>query len=252
MKEQRTKNEINGFLRSEGMSLHGSATVDHLTSTSENLSFKIPLEGAKTVICYGVPIPKGILYAKSNNLDLYWRYCNLQYRALDSVSNRLCLFLEKKGHSATPIYSCFPWKVLNRKFFGHMPLVYWAEEAGLGRLAKCGLLVTPQHGTRTLLGGAITTLEIEPDEKIKESICPPNCFDCIDACPIKAIENTGKVDDNLCVRHSSSNPLLALVLNSQAIRKSYSFDNILNTVAVDDHGVYSCFECLRACPKNAK
>jgi len=251
MKEQRTKNEIRGFLRSEGMSLHGFAAVNHLASKSESLSSKIPLEGARTVICFGVPIPKGILHAKSNRLDLYWRYCNMQYRTLDSLSNRLCLFLEEKNCSATPIYSCFPWKVVNREFWGHLPLVYWAEEAGLGRLAKCGLLVTPQYGTRILLGGAITTLEIEPDEKIKLGICPPDCFDCVDACPVKAIKRTGKVDHNLCIRRSSSNPLLALVLDSQSIRKDYSFDEILNTVAVDDHGTYSCFECLRACRLNA-
>jgi len=251
MKEQRTKSEISGFLRSEGMFLHGFAAVNRPPPT-EYPSLKIPLEGAKTVICYGVPIPKGILHSKGNSLDLYWRYCNMQYRALDSVSNRLCLFLEEKKCSATPIYSCFPWKVANREFWGHLPLVYWAEEAGLGRLAKCGLLVTPHYGTRILLGGVIATLEIEPAEKIKGDICPPNCYDCVDACPVKAIKKMGKVDHNLCIRHSSSNPLLALVLDSQSVRKSYSFDKILNTVAVDDHGTYSCFECLRACRLNAR
>jgi len=252
MKEQGIKNEIRGFLRSEGMPLHGTAAINHLPLTSENFSPNILLEGARTVICYGVPIPKGILHAKSNSLDLYWRYCNMQYRTLDSISNRLCLLLEEKDCLATPIYSCFPWKIVNREFFGHLPLVYWAEEAGLGRLAKCGLLVTPQYGTRVLLGGVIATRDIEPDEKIKGDICPPDCFDCVDACPVKAIEKTGKVDHNLCIRHSSSNPLLGLVLDNQPIRKSYSFDKILNTVAVDDHGTYSCFECLRACPLNAR
>jgi epoxyqueuosine reductase QueG len=149
-----------------------------------------------------------------------------------------------------PIYSCFPWKIVKREFLGHLPLVYWAQEAGLGRLAKCGLLVTPQYGTRILLGGVVTTQELQPDEKIKKDICPSNCFNCIDACPVKAIKRTGKVDHNLCIRHSSSNPLLELVLDSQPIRKNYTFDKILNTVAVDDHGTYSCFECLRACPLN--
>ncbi len=252
MKEQRIKNEISSFLRSEGTYLCGFAAVDHLPPTLANLSAKIPLEGARTVICYGAPIPKGILYAKDNDLDLYWRFCNMQYRTLDSVSNRLCLFLEEKNCSATPIYSCFPWKVENHEFLGHLPLVYWAVEAGLGRLAKCGLLVTPQYGTRILLGGVIATQEIEPDEKIEEDICPPDCRDCVDACPVKAIKGTGKVDHNLCIRRSSSNPLLALVLDSQSVRKNYPFDKILNTVAVDDHGTYSCFECLKACRLNAR
>ena len=107
-------------------------------------------------------------------------------------------------------------------------------------------------GTRILLGGVVTSLELEPDEKLSEDICPSNCFDCIDVCPAKAIKGTGKVDHNLCIRYSSSNPLLTLVLGNQETRKNYSFDTLLNTIAVDDHGIYSCFECLRACPLNSR
>jgi len=252
MKQQSVKSEIISFLRNEGMSVHDLATVKQLQATSKKLHPQILLNGARTIICYGVPIPKGVIYAKSNNLDLYWRYCNMQYRTLDSVSNRLCLYLEEKDCSATPIYSCFPWKIANREFLGHLPLVYWAQEAGLGRLSKCGLLATPRYGTRILLGGVATTQQLPPDEKIKEDICPSNCFDCIDACPAQAIRKTGKVDHNMCIRQSSSNPLLELVLDNELIRKKYPFDKILNTVAVDDHGTYSCFECLRACPLNIR
>ena len=234
------------------MSIFGVAAVEQLPLVPEKFSPHMLPEGARSVICYGVQIPKGIIYAKSNNLTLYWRYCNTQYRTLDSVSNRLCLFLEEKNCSALPIYSCFPWRIVNREFWGHLPLVYWAEKAGLGRLAKCGLLVTAQYGTRILLGGVITTQELEPDEKLDKDICPADCFDCIDVCPAKAIERAGKVDHNLCIRYSSSNPLLELALEKQTIRKKYSFETLLNTIAVDDHGTYSCFECLRVCPLNKK
>ena len=252
MKEQSIKDEISRFLHNEGMSIFGVAAVKQLSSLPEKFSPQMLLEGARSVICYGVHIPKGIIYAENNNLTLYWRYCNTQYRTLDSVSNRLCLFLEEKNCSAVPVYSCFPWRIVNREFWGHLPLVYWAEEAGLGQLAKCGLLVTPQYGTRILLGGVITTLELEPDKKLDKDICPSDCFDCVDVCPANAIKRTGKVDHNLCIRYSSSNPLLELALEKQTIRKNYSFETLLNTIAVDDHGTYSCFECLRVCPLNSK
>jgi len=250
MKGQSIKYEISSFLLNEGMSIFGVAAVKQLPSIPKSFSPQALLKGAKTIICYGIQIPKGLIYAESHSLDLYWRYCNIQYRTLDSVSNRVCLFLEEKNCSATPIYSCFPWKVVNREFWGHLPLVYWAEEAGLGRLAKCGLLITPQYGTRILLGGVITTQELEPDETLNEDICPSNCFYCIDVCPAKAIKRTGKVDHNSCIRYSSSNPLLTLVLGDQKIGKNYPFETLLNTIAVDDHGTYSCIECLKACPFN--
>ena len=252
MDKRRIKREIADFLHAERVSVLGVATINELPSVPENFSPQLLLEDARSIICYGVQIPKGIIYARSNSLTLYWRYCNTQYRTLDSLSNGLCSFLEEKNGTATPIYSCFPWKLVNHEFWGHLPLVYWAEEAGLGRLAKCGLLITPQYGTRILLGGVITTQELDPDEKLDEDICPPNCFDCIDACPAKAIERTGKVDHNLCIRSSSSNPLLEHMLSEHTIGKKYTFETLLNTIAVDDHGVYSCFECIRACPLNSR
>lgn len=252
MKDQDIRRKISDLFTNEGISIHGVATAKQLSSLPESFSPRALLKGAKSVICYGVQIPKGLIYAESNSLGLYWRHCSTQYRMLDSVSNRLCSYLEERNCSATPVYSCFPWKVVNREFWGHLPLVYWAEEAGLGRLAKCGLLITPRYGTRILLGGLITTQELEPSTKLNEDLCPPDCFDCIDACPAKAIERTGKVDHNLCIRHSTSNPLLALVLDNQEIRNNYSFETLLNTVAIDDHGTYLCIECLKACPLNSR
>ncbi len=247
-----TKNRISSFLRKEGIPLYGIAAIKQPPPASTNVPPEAMRDHSKTVICYGAPIPKGVIFAESNSLGLYWRYCNMQYRALDSVSNKLCQLLEEHDCSAAPVYSCFPWKVLNREFRGHLPLVYWAEEAGIGRLAKCGLLVTPQYGTRILLGGTITTQAMKPSEKVKKDICPADCFQCVDACPAKAIERTGKVNHNLCIRRSSSNPLLRLVTEHKSIGKSYSFEEILNTVAVDDHGTYLCFECLKACPLNIR
>jgi len=246
------RGDISDFLRNEGMSIFGVAAAKQLQSIPNSFSPQVLLKGAKSVICYGTQMSKGLLYAENNSLDLYWRYCSTQYRMLDSVSNKLCLLLENKNFSAAPIYSCFPWKIEDREFWGHLPLVYWAEEAGLGQLAKCGLLITSQYGTRILLGGVVTTRELEPSEKLDKEICPSNCFDCIDACPVKAIEKTGKVDHNLCMRYSSSNPLLRLVLKEEKIGKNYPFETLINTIAVDDHGTYLCNKCLKACPLNSR
>ena len=247
-----SKYGISDFLRKEGISIFGVAAVRQLQSIPNSFSPQVLLKGAKSVICYGTQIPKGLLYVESNSLDLYWRFCSTQYRMLDSVSNRFCLLLENNGFQATPIYSCFPWKIENREFWGHLPLVYWAEEAGLGRLAKCGLLITSQYGTRILLGGVVTTRELEANEKLDKEICPSNCSDCINACPVEAIEKTGKVDHNLCMRYSSSNPLLRLVLKEEKIGKNYPFETLINTIAVDDHGTYLCNKCLKACPLNSR
>jgi len=250
MTEKSIEVKVKDFLNDEGIPIMGVAAMRQLPSVPEPFSPQAILNGAKSIICYGVPIPKGVVYADSNDLALYWRYCNMLYRSLDIASIKLCLVLEERGHWASPIYGCYPWKIVDREFWGLLPLVYWAEQAGLGKLTKCGLLANPNYGTRTLLGGVITTVGLEPTEKLSDELCPADCFYCIEACPAGAIEKKGKVDHNSCIRYSSANPLLAHLLGDQAAKERFSFETMVNTVGIDDHGTYLCFECQKVCPLN--
>lgn len=250
MKKKSIEDEIGNFLNDKGITIMGIAEICTLPRIPDDFSPDTILTGAKSIICYAVVIPKGIIYANNNDLVLYWRYCNMVYRSLDMISNQLCIHLEEKGSFATPVYGCYPWKLVNHEFWGILPLVYWAEQAGLGTLTKCGLLAHPTYGSRILLGGAITTLDLESTQKFHDDLCPPYCFDCIEACPVNAINKTGKVDHNLCIRYSGSNPLMALALGDRSVKEKFSFETIINTVGVDDHGSYLCLECLKACPLN--
>ena len=244
--------KILDFLTNEGITLTGTASAGHLPSVPEDFSPQVILKGAQSVICYGVPIPKGIVHADKNALVLYWRYCNMTYRFLDMVSDKLCVFLEEKGHLSTPVYGCYPWKMVNREFWGTLPLVYWAEQAGLGTLTRSGLLGNPVYGTRMLFGGVITTMRLEPSEKLNEELCPPDCSECIDLCPAHAIAKTGKVDHNSCIRHAHENPLLYRLVTDDMVKEKFSFETLVNTVGVDDHGTYICFLCMKVCPLNKR
>ncbi|MBU7021875.1 MAG: epoxyqueuosine reductase [Theionarchaea archaeon] len=239
--------DILDFLHNEGITLVGIAAADHLPSVPDEFSPHAVLKGAQSVICYAVPIPKGILYAGHHGEALYWRFCNMAYRSLDIISGRLASYLEEENCVTAPVYGCYPWKVRNREFWGTLPLVYWAEKAGIGTLTKCGLLAAPEFGTRILMGGVITTKRLNPTKRIRKELCPPGCVECLRACPVTAISETGKVDHNLCIRHSHENPLLQHLLHDKA---EFSFETLVNTVGVDDHGTYLCFECMKACPLN--
>lgn len=242
--------KIRRLLDSRGILVMGISPVVPLPAVPERFSPQALLKQARSVICYAVPMPKGIVFADSNDLDLYWRFSNTAYRSLDAASNQLCLMLEEAGALAVPIYGCFPWKLVDNEFWGLLPLVYWAEQAGLGKLTKCGLLAHPNYGTRILLGGVVTTLDLEPTGKQSDELCPPGCFDCIQACPVQAIARTGKVNHNLCLRYSTSNPLAAHLAQDLKTRDSPTFERLLNTVGVDDHASYLCFKCLKVCPLN--
>jgi epoxyqueuosine reductase len=243
-------NLILDFLNARGIRLVGAARATQIESVPEDFAPQSILRSARTVICYAVPIPKGVVYAERNSLELFWRYSNMVYRTLDSTTNQLCVNLEESGHLASPVYGCFPWKLAERQFWGAIPLVHWAEQASLGRLTKCGLLANPEYGTRILLGAVITSAQLEPSAELAGDPCPPGCHDCIDACPVNAISESGKVDHDICIRYSGANPLLAHLLADPNIKQKFSFETILNTVGVDDHGTYTCNNCMKVCPLN--
>jgi hypothetical protein len=127
--------EIKDFLTSKGIPIMGISAIRQLPEVPEDFFPDSILKGAKSFICYGVPIPKGIINADRHDMALYWRYCNMLYRSLDITSNQLCLLLEGKGHSAIPVYGCYPWKVVVRK-------LVWANLPNVG----CWLLPSMAQG----------------------------------------------------------------------------------------------------------
>lgn len=250
IRENDITNEIRDFLAGQKISIMGVAKARQLPEVPQEFSPQFIIPDARSVICYGVPIPRGILYAEHYDLSLYWRYCTMLYKSLDMVSNSLSLFLEERGHVASPLYGCYPMKIVKREYWGLAPLVYWAQAAGLGGLTKCGLLAHPEHGTRMIIGGVFTNAALPPMETIEGDPCPEDCFACIDRCPANAIDRSGKVDHERCMRHANASPPLAFMIRDKAFREQFSIETILNTIAVDEHATYSCIECLKVCPLN--
>jgi len=63
--------------------------------------------------------------------------------------------------------------------------------AGIGTLGKSGNLLVPKYGPNIILGGVITTAEIEPDPIMDYELCT-DCDDCIGRCPGDAISVDGE------------------------------------------------------------
>lgn len=245
--------EIKDFLKKRDIGIVGLADINNSKySVPEDFTPKKLLKDAKSIICYAQPIPRGVIYSESNDALLFWRYCAIAYRNLDNISNSLSLFLEDQGYISTPINGCFPWKIVNREYWGLLPLVYWAEQAGLGKLTRSGLLGNKKYGTRVLIGGVLTSKSFKNSELINEEICPEDCFKCVEICPVKAIDQKGKVNHDLCMQTANINPIMSLIVKDNELRKTIDFETIMNTVGVDDHSTYECLECLKACPLNNK
>jgi hypothetical protein len=62
---------INDVLGTEGISLSGIAPVGPM-SVPDIVTPHAILTNAQSVICYGIPIPRGIIYADTHGLPMYW------------------------------------------------------------------------------------------------------------------------------------------------------------------------------------
>jgi len=124
--------KIINLLGKRGIPLSGISEPKELAGIPAQFSPPSILKDCRSVLCHAVPIPKGILHAESNSSLFFWRFSNMTYRFLDTVSNEICMLLEAHGHLAAPIYSCFPWKVCDKKFYGLLPLAYLSQECGIG------------------------------------------------------------------------------------------------------------------------
>ncbi len=76
-----------------------------------------------------------------------------------------------------------------------------ASRAGIGWVAKHTLVINPRVGSYLLLGGVLTTLELEapPEQKPARDHCG-TCTRCIDACPTDAI-TPYSVDASRCISY---------------------------------------------------
>jgi epoxyqueuosine reductase QueG len=62
------------------------------------------LPSAKSVVCVGLPVPRGVFQAKERSHEVYWRAANIYYRMIDAVLLRLAQIIEEEGETAVPVF----------------------------------------------------------------------------------------------------------------------------------------------------
>lgn len=208
------------------------------------------LPSAKTILCMGMPFPKGVFRTKQRTNETYWRAASIYYRDMDRVLMQTVRIIEENGQIAVPVFGCFPYDVKGPgDFWGYLSLVKMAETVGMGRTGKNGLLFNTDYGPRLMLGGIVTTADLPTmtqPRKDKKG-CPDDCFLCQEACPVSAIDRSGKVDRLACVKHSMKSPVFSYLMKTKAF--DISDAPLTNHVtAVDDHSMYTCINCVSQCP----
>ena len=76
---------------------------------------------------------------------------------------------------------------------------FWAQQAGIGWIAKNGNVITRKYGSWVFLGEILTNLELKPDKPHTQHC--GTCTRCLDACPTGAIAKPFVVDANRCIAY---------------------------------------------------
>ena len=215
------------------------------------------LPGARSLSCFGIPVPRQVYQMPTYGVETIWRSQNLYYRRLDTLSIRLAALLEESGEQAVPVYGCMPLGINEKgEVVGYLNQIRMGELTGIGVIGKNGLLIHSRYGARLMLGGVVTTAPL-PDMRYPDADqpgCPPGCRICVDACPVEAISlDEKRVNIMRCLGYTSRTPLMPKLkfLILRAYRPE-SAARLMNLTAFDEHTFHICSRCVALCPYGDK
>lgn len=222
------KDIMKEFALSNGADLVGIASISRFDRAPDGHKPEDILSDAKTVIVFAKRIPNGVVM--NGPATSYHNMMIIFYNQLDLIAYEMAIYIGQQGGVAIPVpsdepyYDWNPDKVHGRGDLSHK---HAAQAAGLGRLGKNSLLITPEFGNRVQLVSVVTNLNLEPDPLVEDELCPSKCIICIESCPVKAITNEQQVNQRVCRSH------MFLKLPKEQI-------------------IYGCRECRKACPIGIK
>jgi epoxyqueuosine reductase QueG len=202
--EGRLKADIKLFSQKLGADLIGIASTDRFIDAPVGFRPHDIMPAAKSVVVVAKRMPQELI-ANVNRLTFYTAAVQTAFTGLDHIAYMLTCFLEEQGGKALPVPADNPytsWDEEAKSGRGELSHRHAAVAAGLGRLGKNSLLITPQYGNRVHLVSIITDQVIEPDPIVNTELCPPTCQRCIDACPARALQGNGMVDQKRCRENS--------------------------------------------------
>jgi epoxyqueuosine reductase QueG len=200
----RLKSKIKKLSKIKGIDLVGVAPVERFEDAPKGFHPRDILPETKSVIVLAKYFPFGLLQSKSKSAVT--RAHETVFALLDQCAYEVACLIESQGKWAVPIPADTPyeaWDAENKHGRADLSHKHAAVLAGLGRLGKNSLLITPEYGNRVNLVSIVTAAELKPDALVEQELCLEKCRLCIQACPANAIQENGVVIQKECRKHHS-------------------------------------------------
>lgn len=223
-------------MRNLGADLCGIANVERFHQAPKGYHPCDVLPSCKSVIVFGCRFLRGTLECKSS--VPYTVVRNILSDKMDKIAVRFCADMEELNHIAVPTGTNGPTEYddTTERQRNIVSAKHAAELAGLGRIGRNTLLITPQFGNMVWLSVILTDMVLDSDPIIDHDLCR-GCFECVRACPIGAI---GKEED------TAGNPLNSYQMNQRSCW-NYAF-------GPEGKGNWKikCYRCRAACKAQSR
>ncbi|MHA1914197.1 MAG: 4Fe-4S double cluster binding domain-containing protein [Promethearchaeota archaeon] len=248
-KNQELTEKVKNFVLATGMDIVGIADVnnDLFLEAPESHQPKNILEDAKSVIVFGKSMPRSIFRLNNFHTNLVHRAYHSLYKLLDITGVKLAHYVESLGYYSISIPSYNPLAIENFQPWGVISLKHAGLAAGLGKIAKNGLLIHPIHGTLLRLSAVITTADLVADLMMEENVCS-ECNLCIEKCPNKAFDKNDNFKKMTCLPNTVKHGINILHPYNQDYLNNIEL--ISNTFLLEY--TIGCTVCLDVCPVNKK
>lgn len=202
--------------RSFGADLAGVAPLTAFADAQPENDPRFIFPQAKSLIVLGRRVPRGSLRAldsanPAGRSFAHFGFMSLEDNYLAKTTYDLTVWIEARGHDAVPLFGYDTEQTA--KYEVASPVgpgkpapnvqVDWkkaAAAAGLGRVGRNGLFLTPEFGTRQRFALLLSDFAFEPVASSADAGMAEACADCracVDACPMRALTDTAR-DDELC------------------------------------------------------
>lgn len=193
--------EVKQILCDMGADLCGIASADRFEEAPEGFGPRDILPECQSVIVFAKKFPAGTLHCKTTVPYTVTR--NILSGELDHMAVRFCAEMETRGVIAVPTGTISPTlpDPKTGRWRGAVSAKHSAVAAGLGRIGKNTLLITPEYGNMVWLHAVLTGAALEPDEMLDGSPCGEHCTLCIDHCPVQALGDP-EMKQGVCFAHA--------------------------------------------------